>query len=127
MASNTDITIESYGLYTGWDSHGGPLPRIVQYTTDIPIGPTSEFGILLLIKKCKNSMLTFTMEHPPWKENGTMVPDFTGEAYIKSNEYRYYIGDRFCEPYEDKAGPWTIMVAIDGTQVATKTFNTFLP
>ncbi len=123
MKPDKNITIESFGIYSKWDSDKTDLPRIKEYTTNIPIGPDIEFGIILNIKKYKNALLRFRMEHPPFIEHGTVVPDFTGEEFVKTNDYRYYIGDRFWEPFEDKAGTWNITVWLNNNEVAQKSFT----
>lgn len=54
-----------------------------------------------------------------------MAP-FSGEEYIKQNDWRFFIGDTIWSPIENKAGPWRIALAIDDVIYTDETFNIYL-
>ena len=121
-----DVFIESYGLYKGWSNNANELPEIVKFTTDIPVNGQSEFGMILHIKKSRGKKLTFRIDHPKWLKDGQIEAPFTGEVPIKNNDYKFFIGDHFWEPFEDRAGNWVITVWLDDKKCASKTFKAIL-
>ena len=96
---------ESYGLYSKWDRNSKELPKIIKFTTEIPAIVDNEFGYILRIKKGKGLKLQYSINHPniPDENNKPMAP-FTGEVYISSNDFMFYIGDCIWEPAENKTG-----------------------
>ncbi len=121
MAKKIEINIESYGLYS---PHTGKkeIPSIIKFTDTIPVGLDIEFGYVLRIKKAKGKKITFKIEHPPFKnENGDKAKPFTGELYVRSNDFRFFLGDTFWNPLQDKIGNWTLTTWLDNKEVAKKT------
>ena len=121
MAKKIEINIESYGLYS---PHTGKkeIPSIIKFTDTIPVGLDIEFGYVLRIKKAKGKKITFKIEHPSFKnENGDKAKPFTGELYVRSNDFRFFLGDTFWNPLQDKIGNWTLTTWLDNKEVAKKT------
>ena len=114
----------SYGEYSGWDRDSSEIPKILDFSTDIKASIGTEFGYVLHIKNGKGEMLEFKIEHPPFTdEQGNIRPPFTGEQFIRSNDYQFYLGDCIWEPLEDKLGKWEITTFYKGEVVAHKVFN----
>ncbi len=119
-----DIELHSYGQYTAWDRTSRELPRILEITQVVQAEIGTEFGYLLKIRKGKGKKLEFRIIHPPFKdEQGTIARDFTGEYYINSNDYSFFLGDCIWEPLEDKLGPWCLITSLDGQVIADKTLQ----
>ncbi len=110
---NPDVRIESCGLYTPLEKEGKELPKLVRFTEEIPCELGVEFGYILHIKKGRGMKLTFQIDHPP----------FTGEEYVRSNDWKFFLGDTTWEPIEDKAGPWRIRSWLDGSLIADRTLT----
>jgi len=122
-----EITIYSYGLYTSWNSKGKGIPKPIDFTTEIPITPDVEFGLVLKILNGRREKITYRTEHPPFKdETGKVMPPFTGVEHIKENYYLLFIGDTVWDPIEDKAGRWRITCYHNEKIVAEKVFNLFM-
>ncbi|NQU84429.1 MAG: DUF3859 domain-containing protein, partial [Mariniphaga sp.] len=103
------IEIYSFGEYTQWDRESKNIPKILNITNEIKAVPGAEFGYVLRIKKGKGEKLIYKIEHPPFKDkNGKILPAFTGEHYIKSNDYQFFLGDCIWEPVDDKLGKWEL-------------------
>lgn len=118
-----EVSMVSYGIYCNWNKDSHDLPEIVKFTAEIPCSPKVEFGYILNIKKAKGVKISFRMIHPPFKNSaGQKAPDFTGELYVKSNDWDFYLGDTFWEPLEDKVGTWRLLTELDGEVIADKTF-----
>ena len=114
----------SYGIYTNWDKHAKTLPDIRLFTETIPAQLDIEFGYILHIKKAKGKKLHYCIEHPPFKdESGEVMPAFTGELYVRTNDWQFFLGDTIWEPVADKVGPWRLVTTIEGTVLADKTFS----
>ncbi len=117
----TEVDIHSYGLYDGWDRESKELPNLVRTTTEIEASLDVEFGYILRIRNARNSKITFRIEHPPFKdESGSVAPAFDGELYVKTNDFRFFLGDTVWAPVEDKRGNWRLMTWLDGALVADK-------
>jgi hypothetical protein len=115
--------IQSWGLYTAWDRQARVLPEIQEFTDKIPALPGVEFGYILQIKKARGKQIHFTIEHPPFLDKDDQpTPPFTGEVYVRSNDWQFFLGDTIWEPVEDKCGPWRLIVALEGEVMADKTF-----
>lgn len=114
----------SWGLYSAWDREDKSLPEIKEFTTDIPAVIGVEFGYILEIKKARGKKIHFTIEHPPFPDkNGRPSPPFTGDVYVRSNDWQFFLGDTVWEPVDDKCGSWRLVVEMDGEIMADKTFN----
>jgi hypothetical protein len=124
MAKNKpDVKIESWGLYTPLDKGCRELPKLIHFTDEIPCELGVEFGYILHIRKGRGMKLTFQIDHPPFLRNGKIDPPFTGKEYIRSNDWKFFLGDTTWDPIEDKAGPWRIRTWLDGTLVADRTLT----
>jgi len=114
----------SYGEYETWDRESKAIPRIIAFKTEIDARIGTEFGYVLHIKNGKGEKLYFHIDHPPFKdENGNLQPPFTGEQFIGTNDFEFYLGDCIWEPLEDKLGTWEITTFYKGEVVAHKTFQ----
>jgi hypothetical protein len=119
------VDMISYGIYEPWDRKG--IPKLIQFTQTIPVALDREFGYVLRIQKAKNSLIDFTIDHPPFKDaKGRKAAPFTGEQYVKQNDFQFFLGDTFWEPLEDKVGPWELVTRLDGKEVARMTFQMVL-
>ncbi len=124
------ITTElySYGIYTGWNRNSTELPNILEITNKINITPDVEFGCVIKIKGAKGKIIQFRIDHPPFlDESGNPAAPFTGEYFINSNDYEFFLGDTVWEPYEDKAGTWELSTFIDGKRISYKKLFLKLP
>ena len=114
----------SFGEYSKWDRQSKSIPKILEFTTEIKAEIGTEFGYVLHIKQGKGETLTFKIEHPPFKdENGKIRPPFTGEQFIRTNDYEFYLGDCVWEPLEDKLGKWELTTYHKNKIVGHKVFN----
>lgn len=123
-----DVKIESCGLYTPLETGGKELPKLIRFTDEIPCELGVEFGYILHIRKGRGMKLTFEIDHPPFTDNeGNIRPPFTGEEYVRSNNWKFFLGDTTWEPIEDKAGPWRIRSWLDGELIAERTLTLVNP
>ncbi|MGQ1890866.1 DUF3859 domain-containing protein [Thermophagus sp. OGC60D27] len=123
-----DVELYSYGIYTKWNKLSKQLPKLKEITTQIPVNPEVEFGYVLKIKKAKGEILEYEIHHPPFKDqDGKIVPPFTGEVLINSNDWEFFLGDTVWEPYDDKAGEWILVTRLQNKEIARKKFILFLP
>ena len=58
------VTLQSYGIYSTWDSSSKALLQIEQFTTDVIAEIDVEFGLIVNIKKAKGEKLYFCIYHP---------------------------------------------------------------
>ncbi len=115
--------MQSWGLYTAWDRQAKTLPEIQDFTEEIPAIPGVEFGYILQIKKARGKQIHFTIEHPPFPdENGQAAPSFTGDIYVRSNDWYFFLGDTVWEPIADKCGPWRLIIELETEIISDKTF-----
>ena len=47
-------------------------------------------------------------------ENGVVISPFTGEQFIRTNDFKFYIGDFVWETVKDKLGNWIITTYYKG-------------
>ena len=119
-----EISMHSYGLYDGWNRDSKDLPNLVKITTEIKAALEVEFGYVLRIRHARNSKITFRIEHPPFKNSdGEVAPPFTGELFVKNNDFRFFLGDTVWAPVEDKRGSWRLITWLDGEKVADETLE----
>jgi hypothetical protein len=124
MRKKPEISIHSYGLYDGWNRESKELPRLVKITKEIAAALEIEFGYILRIRHARNSKITFRIEHPPFKDSeGQVAPSFTGEIYVKTNDFRFFLGDTVWPPLEDKRGAWRLITWLDKEKVADETIH----
>lgn len=117
-----EVTMHSHGLYDGWDRDSKELPNLVKITTEIEAALDVEFGYILRIRNARNALIRFCIEHPPFLDSrGDPAPPFEGELYVKTNDYRFFLGDTVWDPVSDKRGPWRLLTWLDGELVADKT------
>jgi hypothetical protein len=117
-----EISMHSYGLYDGWDRNSKELPKLVSITDEIETALDIEFGYILRIRNARNSLITFRIEHPPFQDkSGAVAPPFDGELYVKTNDFRFFLGDTIWAPIEDKRGTWRLITWLDGKKIADKT------
>lgn len=116
--------IISYGEYSRWDRESKMIPKIQKIATEIEAETGTEFGYVLQIRQGKGETIEFRIDHPPFTdENGEVVPPFTGEQFIRTNDYLFYLGDCIWDPPEDKFGEWELTTWHNGKLVARKTFR----
>lgn len=122
--SKAKFTISSYGIYQSWDEMAKQLPIIKDFTTKIPAQLDIEFGFILQVLKGKGLKLVYTIYHPdiPDKRGEIMEP-FTGEVYVRNNDWEFYLGDALWLPIEDKIGDWRMVIELNGKVIAEKTFS----
>ncbi|MBN1117393.1 MAG: DUF3859 domain-containing protein [Bacteroidales bacterium] len=121
------IKIESFGIFSSWDRNSKDLPRVEEFTEEIPAIEGKEFGMILHITGGKGIKLDFCIKHPPFKDSkGIVEPDFTGVYHVSTNDYKFYLGDCIWLPVEDKAGIWHLIVEWKGKIIAEKKFNIIL-
>jgi len=114
----------SYGLYEHWDRGTKDLPRIKQFTTTIEAVADNEFGMVINIKGGRGKWLEYCIKHPPIPdEHGNLLPDFTGEYRIETNDYHFFIGDCIWEPVDNKVGQWVVQVFYEGKMLFEKVFD----
>lgn len=119
-----EFRIYSYGEYTPWNRESREIPKILHFSTEIKADIGTEFGYVLHIKNGKGKTLEFRIDHPPFTdENGNPAPPFTGEQFIRTNDFEFYLGDCIWEPLEDKLGSWELTTFFDGQVVAHKIFQ----
>lgn len=118
------IEMHSYGLYEKWSRESKELPSLVAITNEITAELDIEFGYILRIRNARNCKITFRIEHPAFKDSsGKTAPPFDGELYVKTNDYRFFLGDTIWSPIDDKRGEWRLITWLDGEKVADKTLR----
>lgn len=119
-----EVELYSYGEYDRWDRESREIPKLLDITEVIKAEIGTEFGYVLHIKKAKGKRIDFRIDHPPFKdEEGRVRPPFTGQVFINSNQYEFFLGDCVWEPLEDKLGVWIMTTKIDGEVVAKKSIR----
>lgn len=122
--SKSTYEMISWGIYQGWDRSSKSLPKLMAHETTIPARLGIEFGYILNIKKAKGKKVHFCIDHPPFFDSsGNISPPFTGDLYVKSNDWDFYLGDTLWDPIEDKVGEWRLVTELDGEVIAEKIFH----
>ncbi|TEW53787.1 DUF3859 domain-containing protein [Psychromonas sp. RZ22] len=122
----TVIKMQTYGIYSQWDAKSKDLPKINQFTTDIPAEIDIEFGFVINVKSARGKKVFYCINHPNvHNRSGEPCAPFTGEVHITNNDWSFYLGDTIWAPIEDKCGPWRMTIELDGELIADKTFNVF--
>lgn len=125
---NAKFDLISYGRYSRWDRESSELPKIKELTHKIPAIEDEEFGYIMEVKSAKGKRISFMIEHPSFKdESGKVAPPFIGEIFIKTNPFRFFLGDCIWQPVHDKVGKWKITTKYEGKIILEKTFEIFLP
>lgn len=118
--------MRSYGIYKQWDAESKELPRVVEFTTEVPAEIDIEFGFIVNIKGAKNKELTYCIDHPGILDaDGNRRAPFDGTVYVKTNDWQFYLGDTIWEPITDKLGDWHMWISLDDKVIAEKTFWLF--
>ena len=118
------ITVRSYGIYSKWDSKSKDLPKIKEFTTDVPAEIDIEFGLILNIKSARGQKVAFCIDHPGIHDDkGRVRAPFTGEVHITNNDWSFYLGDTIWAPIDDKCGAWRMTMELNNQVIADKTFN----
>ncbi len=111
----------SFGEYSKWDRTSRELPKIKEIITEIEAETGTEFGYVLQIKQGKGETLEFRIDHPPFAgDDGSTAPPFTGEQFVRTNDYLFYLGDCIWNPPDDKFGDWELTTFHRGKVVAHK-------
>ncbi len=111
----------SYGIYSKWDRSSKDLPKLMKITDQIPLELDMEFGYIILIKGAKGKRILFKIEHPPFRDNsGNIAEPFTGEIFIRTNDYKFFLGDTIWAPIIDKKGEWKLTTWLDGEIIIQK-------
>ena len=123
-----EIRLRSYGIYESWDSKKKELPKIKEFTLDVPAIVDIEFGLIVNIKGAKNQQLDFCIDHPGIKdEQGVIRAPFDGSEYVKTNDWNFYLGDTIWLPIADKIGQWRMTVELGEQVIAEKVFSVSNP
>lgn len=118
------VDIVSYGRYTKWDRESKKIPELVELTTIVKAELGVEFGMIIEIFQAKGRFLDFRIDHPTFEnEHGEVEPPFEGTHQIRTNPFTFFLGDTIWEPIENKRGPWTMSVFMDGQKLAEKTIT----
>ncbi|MBN2350914.1 MAG: DUF3859 domain-containing protein [Bacteroidales bacterium] len=122
-----EVSVESYGRYTPWDNGSKILPKIIEFTSEIEAIEGNEFGMVLNIKRGKGINLHFVISHPLIRNSaGELLPEFTGDYKVTSNDFHFFIGDGIQAPVEEKSGLWKISVFYKNHCIAEKEFHVIL-
>jgi len=118
------ILIRSYGLYSKWDSKSKLLPKIKEFTTEVPAQIDIEFGLIINIKSARGNKIFYCIDHPSiLDDSGKVRAPFTGEVHISNNDWSFYLGDTIWAPIADKCGPWRMSIELNGEIIVDKTFS----
>lgn len=114
----------SYGLYERFDADAKELPKLDRFATTVPLRVGQEFGYVLKIKHGRGLKIDFEIAHPRVPgPDGMARPPFTGEQYVRTSDFDFFLGDALWEPLEAMCGEWTLTTRLDGRQVAQRTFE----
>lgn len=116
--------LKSHGVYSKWDEKEKSLPQLIDITTKVNAEVDIEFGYVLNVKKGRGIKLSFTVFHPKIKDNlGNVMEPFTGDVWVKNNDWDFYLGDTLWEPISDKLGDWRFVIRYENQIVADKVFE----
>ena len=119
-----EVKMRSFGIYSKWDAESKDLPRFTRATTRVEAKIGVEFGFVVDVKNDKNQQLHYCIDHPGILDaDGNRRPPFDGTVYVKTNDWKFYLGDTIWEPIDDKLGDWRLTLEMDGNVVAEKTFQ----
>lgn len=123
-----EIKLRSYGIYQDWDPASRTLPRIKEFTLNVPAEVDVEFGFVVNIRNAKNQEMYFCIDHPGILDaDGQRRTPFDGTVYIKDNDWDFYLGDTIWLPIADKIGLWRMWLELDDRVIAEKSFTVFEP
>ncbi|MFY0607113.1 MAG: DUF3859 domain-containing protein [Cyclobacteriaceae bacterium] len=119
-----EVEIINYGQYSEWDRESHQLPQFEKLTHEVIADIGVEFGMIVEIRKGRNRYLEFIIDHPPFTNDaGEWEPPFTGTFRVKHNPYQFFLGDSIWAPVENKKGPWTMSILLDGEVLVSKTLE----
>lgn len=122
--ASPQFTIENFGIYKGWQDNGKTLPLLKNCTCFVPAQVDTEFGLIIRVQKGKGEKIKWTIQHPNICNNkGQVMPPFSGEQYIRNNNWQFYLGDSIWLPEEDKVGEWHMFIEHNNQVIASKTFD----
>ena len=122
------IKIRSYGIYALWQSKSKDLPKIQEFTQEIPAEIDIEFGLTINIKNARGSKIFYTIKHPGIIDDAGKVRDaFTGEVHVTNNDWEFYLGDTIWAPIKDKCGDWEMSIELKDKLIAHKVFTVSAP
>ncbi len=123
-----EVAIESYGRYTQWKGGSRDLPKIIEFTSVIKADEGNEFGMILRIKKGKGVKLDYYIKGPAVKNKDSITEnEYTGMHIIRTNDYKFFVGDCIDYPVKDKLGRWIISIYSEGILLAEKSFDIVMP
>ncbi|MBB1272568.1 DUF3859 domain-containing protein [Psychromonas sp. SR45-3] len=119
-----EIKMQTYGIHSKWEAKSKALPKVLEFTTDIPAEIDIEFGFIINVKNARGKKAFYCIDHPGiYDVKGNVRPAFTGEVHITNNDWDFYLGDTIWAPIEDKCGPWRMTITLNDQTIADKTFN----
>lgn len=114
----------SHGIYKDWDRDSKDLPTIKRFSETVPARVGIEFGYIVNIRNGRGKKLSYSIEHPPFlDEDGLVSPPFTGELYVRTNDWDFFLGDSIWEPVADKIGDWRLVIVVEGITIEDRTFT----
>jgi len=118
------VRIQTYGIHSKWDAKSKLLPKVQEFTTEIPAEIDIEFGLIINVKNARGKKAFYCIDHPGiYDDAGNKRAPFTGDVHITNNDWSFYLGDTIWAPIDDKCGPWRMTIELDGQVIADKTFN----
>jgi hypothetical protein len=63
----------------------------------------------------------------PDGQRGAVMPPFRGEAFVRSSDFDFFLGDALWEPLAWMVGEWTLSVSMEGQVVNRRTFEVLPP
>jgi hypothetical protein len=118
------IRILTYGIHSKWDAKSKALPKVLEFTTQIPAEIDIEFGLIINVKSARGKKAFYSIYHPGiHDEFGELRAPFTGEVHITNNDWSFYLGDTIWAPIDDKCGDWRMTIRLDNKVIADKTFH----
>ncbi|WP_395339677.1 DUF3859 domain-containing protein [Ningiella sp. W23] len=118
------FSIESYGIYDGFIDGGKTLPKIAKHTHIIPAQIDIEFGFVLHAKKAKGEHLSWCIAHPNiCDKQGVIMAPFEGGLHVRTNDWRFYLGDTIWAPEQDKLGSWHMLIKHNDKIIAEQIFE----
>ena len=58
------IKMQTYGIYSHWDAKSKELPKIKEFTTDIPAAIDIEFGFVINVINARGKKAYYCIDHP---------------------------------------------------------------
>lgn len=116
-----EVELESYGRYEGFHGEGRDLPRIREFTTDIPCEEGALFGFAVHARRLKGARLLFRVERS--REGGPREVVDEREIRVRANDEPIYVGEFVSPPVEGCLGEWRLTLWNGETLLIDKTFH----